>query len=77
MLAGALEGLKYGLVKSVSPLAIAEDNKDLEFDNEIEAIRSAAAAAAAAPGDGGVGDDDGVPGLGASVKDGAKELVSA
>lgn len=58
--AGALYGWRDGLLKSVTPLAAAEDAKDLQFDAEIEDIRSAAAAAAAAAAgaDGADGGDD-------------------
>lgn len=48
MLAGVANGWKYGLIQAVTLLAEDEDAKDLQFDAEIEAIRSAAAAAAAA-----------------------------
>ncbi|CAM9612775.1 unnamed protein product, partial [Laminaria digitata] len=41
-LAGALSGWQYGLIAAVSPLAELEDAKDLKFDSEVEAIRSAA-----------------------------------
>ncbi|CAB1100630.1 unnamed protein product [Ectocarpus sp. CCAP 1310/34] len=43
-LAGALSGWKYGLIKAVTPLAEAEEAKDLLFDAEVDAIRAAAKA---------------------------------
>lgn len=60
-------------MKSVTPLAAAEDAKDLQFDAEVDAIRSsAAAAAAAADGDGGEAADAGV----GSDGDGSSEGVA-
>lgn len=50
-LAGALTGWQYGLIRAVSPLAEAEDAKDLLFDAEVEGIRAAAAARAKADAD--------------------------
>lgn len=56
--AGALYGWRDGLLKSVTPLAAAEDAKDLQFDAEVDAIRlSAAAGEDADAGVGGDGDD--------------------
>ena len=82
-LAGALSGWQYGLIAAVSPLAAVEDAKDLKFDSEVEAIRSAAAAATATAmvGDGGDSDDQG-DGGGVSEKgeggmaDATKELAA-
>lgn len=65
----------------MSPLAAVEDAKDLQFDSEVEAIRSAAVTAAAASATVTVsdGDDsDGSSGQGeGGVADAAKELVAA
>nr|ATD53302.1 lycopene beta-cyclase [Ishige okamurae] len=44
MAAGALNGWRDGLIRSVSPMSILEDSQDLGFDAEIEAIRLKAAA---------------------------------
>nr|ATD53299.1 lycopene beta-cyclase [Undaria pinnatifida] len=80
-LAGALNGWQYGLISAVSPLAAVEDAKDLQFDSEVEAIRSAAATTAAAPATATVsdGDDsDSSSGQGeGGAADAAKELVAA
>lgn len=83
-LAGALSGWQYGLIAAVSPLAAVEDAKDLKFDSEVEAIRSAAATAASAAGEGGDSDDQGDSGDGGKVSgqgergvaDATKELVA-
>lgn len=84
-LAGALSGWQYGLIAAVSPLAAVEDAKDLKFDSEVEAIRSAAATAALGAGEGGDSDDQGdssgdggkVSGKGEEgVADATKELVA-
>lgn len=82
-LAGALSGWQYGLIAAVSPLAAVEDAKDLKFDSEVEAIRSAAAAARAAAmvGDSGDSDDQGDGGevsgkMEGGMADATKELAA-
>lgn len=48
MMAGVLNGWRYGLIRSVSPLSSGEEAKDLRFADEVESIRAAASGAATA-----------------------------
>nr|ATD53301.1 lycopene beta-cyclase [Sargassum thunbergii] len=50
MKAGVLNGWRYGLIRSVSPLASGEEAKDLRFADEAESIRAAAIAVDSASG---------------------------
>nr|ATD53300.1 lycopene beta-cyclase [Sargassum vachellianum] len=50
VMAGVLNGWRYGLIRSVSPLASGEEAKDLRFDDELESLRAAATAADGASG---------------------------
>lgn len=68
-LAGALSGWQYGLIKAVTPLAEAEDAKDLQFDAEVDAIRAAAKAKGDAASD--------ASAEGSPVADGKKEKERA
>lgn len=50
MKAGVLNGWRYGLIRSVSPLASGEEAKDLRSTDAVESIRAAAIAADDASG---------------------------